>query len=150
MNERPPEVKPDLVSQMEFLSWSQVRISQGRPGDVLQGLETLRSAAEAAGWLKLRLDATALLALAWKSAGEVQKSLAALEEALSLAEPEGYVAVFTDLGPPMGWLFAEATRRTSTASLACRAMRLDFWPHSAFKLTRSSRLSISFRRRSAK
>ena len=79
----------------------------------------------------------------------MEESLAALEEALSLAEPEGYVAVFTDLGPPMGWLLAEARGQTFTASLAS-GYTVAFWPHLASKLTRSSRLSISFRRQKAR
>jgi LuxR family maltose regulon positive regulatory protein len=102
----------DIISQTEFLTWAQLRIIQGRPDETLAGLQRLHAAAESAGWLRLRIDSAALLALAWKAAGEVQKALTSLEEALSLAEPEGYVALFTDLGAPMGWLLAEATRRT--------------------------------------
>ena len=112
MDEHPRNIERDLISQIEFLTWAQLRIIQGRPDETFAGLQRLHAAAESAGWLRLRLDATALLALAWKAAGEVQKALASLEEALSLAEPEGYIAPFIDLGAPMGWLLAEATRRT--------------------------------------
>ena len=39
-------------------------------------------------------------------------ALAALEEALTLAEPEGYVRIFIDEGPPMASLLtAAATAR---------------------------------------
>ena len=113
MDERPRHVERDFVSQTEFLTWAQLRIVQGRPDETLAELEALRTAAEAAGSLRLRLEATALLALAWKATGEVQKALTALEEALTLAEPEGHIALFTDLGSPMGWLLADATRRTA-------------------------------------
>jgi LuxR family maltose regulon positive regulatory protein len=37
--------------------------------------------------------------------------MSSLEEALALGESEEYIALFTDLGSPMGWLLAEATRR---------------------------------------
>ena len=56
-------------------------------------------------------QSAALLALAWRATGEIQKALTSLEEALSLAESEGFIAPFTELGTPMGWLLAEATRR---------------------------------------
>jgi LuxR family maltose regulon positive regulatory protein len=113
MDARLGSVDPDLVSQAEFLAWAQVRITQGRPAEVLADLEALRVAAEAAGWLRLRLECTALLALAWQAQGDGQRGLACLEEALSLAEPEGYIALFIDLGAPMARLLAEAIRRAA-------------------------------------
>jgi LuxR family transcriptional regulator, maltose regulon positive regulatory protein len=47
-------------------------------------------------------------ALAFYAKGEVAKALAALEQALTLAEPEGYVRIFIDEGAPMAQLLSEA------------------------------------------
>lgn len=42
----------------------------------------------------------ALQALAQQAQGDVEQALAALGQALTLAEPEGYVRIFLDEGPP--------------------------------------------------
>ena len=47
------------------------------------------------------IEALALQALAHRSRGERAAALTALERALRLAEPEGYVRLFADLGLPM-------------------------------------------------
>jgi len=49
-------------------------------------------------------------------------ALAPLERALSLAEPEGYVRVFVDEGPPMARLLQEADSRTIAPDSARRLL----------------------------
>ena len=49
-----------------------------------------------------------LKALASQAQGNGAEALAALEQALSLAEPGGYVRIFVDEGPPMAQLLYEA------------------------------------------
>ena len=49
--------------------------------------------------------------LAHQSQGHLAPALAALERALRLAEPEGYVRIFADEGPPMAHLLSEAAAR---------------------------------------
>ena len=58
VDEHPRNVARDLISQTEFLTWAQLRITQRRPDEALAELEALHAAAEAAGSLKLRLDST--------------------------------------------------------------------------------------------
>jgi LuxR family maltose regulon positive regulatory protein len=48
------------------------------------------------------------LALAFQAQGDVDRALSALERALSLAEPEGYVRTFIDEGEPMARLLRRA------------------------------------------
>ena len=48
-----------------------------------------------------------LRALAFQTAGDAHDALAALEHALTLAEPEGYVRTFVDEGEPMRLLIAD-------------------------------------------
>ena len=50
-------------------------------------------------------------ALAHEVAGHLSQALLPLERALALAEPEGYVRIFADEGPPMARLLSEAAAR---------------------------------------
>jgi LuxR family maltose regulon positive regulatory protein len=77
-----------------------------------QGL--LRNAlqeAEREGRTGVRIEALALQALAWDRSRDRARALVSLESALRLAEPEGYVRLFADLGLPMADLLQEARKR---------------------------------------
>ena len=50
------------------------------------------------------IEILVLQALAHQMQGDVRAALAPLERALTLAEPEGYVRIFVDEGPPMAVL----------------------------------------------
>jgi LuxR family maltose regulon positive regulatory protein len=52
----------------------------------------------------LLIEALALRALAFEICGSVQQALDALRQALTLAEPEGYIRTFADKGEPMARL----------------------------------------------
>jgi LuxR family maltose regulon positive regulatory protein len=64
-------------------------------------LERLLHAAEAGGRMGSVIGILALLALAHAAQGAIPPALAALERALKLAEPEGYVRLFVDEGQSM-------------------------------------------------
>ncbi len=81
---------------------------------------TNRSIPEAVGLLKRLLQAAeegkrtgsiieilVLQALAYQMQGDIAAALVPLERALALAEPEGYVRIFVDEGPPMALLLAK-------------------------------------------
>ena len=53
------------------------------------------------------IEILVLRALALKKQGDTSEALAALQRALMLAEPEGYVRVFVDEGEPMVALLSE-------------------------------------------
>jgi LuxR family transcriptional regulator, maltose regulon positive regulatory protein len=75
-------------------------------------LARLLEAAEAAGRAGVTIEALALQALAHWGHGDRPGAMTALERALRLAEPEGYVRRFVDLGLPMARLLQEARSRT--------------------------------------
>ena len=52
-----------------------------------------------------------LQALTGQARGDVPGALAALERALTLAEPEGYVRVFAGEGPPMASLLRRVAKQ---------------------------------------
>jgi LuxR family maltose regulon positive regulatory protein len=57
------------------------------------------------------IEILVLQALAHQGRGETDEALIALQRALSIAEPEGYVRTFVDEGPPMASLLEAASER---------------------------------------
>ena len=55
-------------------------------------------------------------------AGTIPAALVALERALTLAEPEGYVRTFVDEGPPMAALLEAAAKRGVVPDYARRLL----------------------------
>jgi LuxR family maltose regulon positive regulatory protein len=74
-------------------------------------LGELVRAAEEEGRAGIQTEGLALRALAHFQAGDRAGAMVALEQALRLAEPEGYVRLFADLGVPMVRLLQEARSR---------------------------------------
>lgn len=83
----------------------------GAVDDAVRLLERLLHAAEEGGRIGSVIEILASQALAHQAQGETSSALAALERALCLAEPEGYVRVFVDEGLPMARLLQEAASR---------------------------------------
>jgi len=71
-------------------------------------LERLLNAAEAGGRVGRAIEILVLQALAHHAQGNIAAALMPLERALTLAEPEGYVRIFVDEGPPMAQLLRAA------------------------------------------
>jgi LuxR family maltose regulon positive regulatory protein len=69
--------------------------------DALALLDRLLHDAEAKARVGSRLEMLLLCSLAWRARSSDTKALAALEQALALAEPEGYMRLFLDEGPAM-------------------------------------------------
>ena len=74
-------------------------------------LERLLQAAEAGERTGSVIEILVLQALAHQTQGDIPAALLPLERALTLAEPEGYVRMFVDEGPPMAQLLREAAAR---------------------------------------
>jgi LuxR family maltose regulon positive regulatory protein len=73
-------------------------------------LERLLKAAEEGGRTGSVIEILVLQALAHHAQGDLPRALDPLERALTLAEPEGYVRIFVDEGPPMAALLREAAK----------------------------------------
>jgi LuxR family transcriptional regulator, maltose regulon positive regulatory protein len=74
-------------------------------------LARLLRAAEAEGRAGVQIEALALQAVAHWRSGDRARAMMVLESALRLAEPEGYVRLFADLGLPLVRLLQEARSR---------------------------------------
>jgi LuxR family maltose regulon positive regulatory protein len=72
--------------------------------EALRLLARLLEAAEQAGRMGSAIEILALQALAFQIKGDGYRALSALERALTLGEPEGYVRTFVDEGEPMARL----------------------------------------------
>ncbi len=92
----------------EYLALARVCIAQQRAPDALGLLDQLLAVAEAGEQMWSAIEILVLRALAYQSLGDEAQALAALERAFKLAEPEGYVRVFVDEGPPMARLLRSA------------------------------------------
>ncbi|MEJ2738195.1 MAG: LuxR C-terminal-related transcriptional regulator, partial [Anaerolineae bacterium] len=98
------------------ISQARVHLAQGDPGKALALLEPLRQQAEAKDWQDERLKVMVLQALALhagtqRSRGKEEPAVQLLGETLALAEPEGFVRIFVDEGPPMARLLYKALDR---------------------------------------
>ncbi len=97
-----------------FERWSasllkaRVDIAQGRLASALAQLGKVHRDAAAAGMTHHVVEARTLQAVAYHAQENLEPALGALEDALCLAELEGYVRVFLDEGPPMGELLRAA------------------------------------------
>lgn len=74
-------------------------------------LQSLLQSAGVEGRVGVQIEALALHALGHWRRGDVPGALTSFEHALRLAEPEGYIRLFVDLGLPMGRLLQEAHSR---------------------------------------
>jgi LuxR family maltose regulon positive regulatory protein len=85
-------------------------------------LERLRSAAEDGGRTGSLLDVLVVEALVSQARGDVPAALTSLRRALTLAEPEGYVRICVDEGPPMASLLRAAAKDGDAGSYARRLL----------------------------
>ena len=84
--------------------------------DAARLLQRLLQAADAGERTGTVIEILVLQALSDHARGDTAGALAALERALTLAEPEGYVRVFAGEGPPMASLLRAAAKQGITPS----------------------------------
>jgi len=98
--------EPGYPQEPEYLVLARVLLAQDHPGQALPLLERLHAAAAAQRRTGSVIEARALQALALAASGDQPGAVATLAGALTLACPQGYVAVFADEGAPMRALLA--------------------------------------------
>jgi LuxR family maltose regulon positive regulatory protein len=109
------EVSFDYCASYQVLA--RTLMAQGRLEEALGLLARLSEMVEAEGAMRPTIRLLVLRALALQALGEGDRALAALEQALVLAAPEGFVRTFVDEGAPMGELLRRA---------AARGIKLDY------------------------
>lgn len=99
------------MRKYEHLILARLLILQGRPSEALNLLEALLVLARQRGRVDLIIEIQILRALAWQVEGRDTQAVDALAEALSLAEPGGYLRIFLDKGEAMARLLRQAAER---------------------------------------
>jgi LuxR family maltose regulon positive regulatory protein len=95
----------------EYLALIRVCMAQGKLDDALQLLERLVLLAGAGEQMWVLIEMLVLQALALQMQDDLAGAMAAVERALAIAEPEGYIRTFVDEGKPMLVLLRQAAAR---------------------------------------
>ena len=98
------------VRRYEMLALAKLMIVQERAGDALMVLDPILLRAEHEGRIETVIQIQIYRSLALQAQGDATQALAALEQALALAEPSGYIRIFVDEGEPLRSLIADFTR----------------------------------------
>jgi LuxR family maltose regulon positive regulatory protein len=85
-------------------------------------LERLLRAAEEGERAGSVIEILVLRALAYQRHGDIPAALSCLQRAVTLAEPEGYVRVFADEGPPMASLLRAAAKLQTAGNYVRRLL----------------------------
>lgn len=111
------------ITMARVLIAGSLRDPAGRAMDEVVGLlERLQQAAEAGGRMGSVIEIGVLQAVAHQAQGKLVAALVALERALRLAEPEGYVRIFVDEGLPMARLLDKALSQEVEADYVLRLL----------------------------
>ena len=103
-----PRHKLTFFSLLEYIVLARIRIASGQPEEATALLHHLLKVAETGGRTSKVIEILSLLALAMQAQGKVDQAVSVLEQALTLAEPGGFIRIFVDEGPPMAQLLYEA------------------------------------------
>ena len=95
---------PSYEEEPGALTLARVLLALGEPEEALRLLDGFRAHARAQGRLGSELEILVLFALAQSTQGQTGQALHTLQQALVLAEPQGYVRLFVDEGVPMASL----------------------------------------------
>ena len=106
------------VGELEHITLARVLLAQHRADgsegslrDATGLLGRLLAAAEAGGRTGAVIEILALQALTFDARGDAAAALVSLRRAVMLAEPEGYVRVLADAGPPMAALLGALAKQ---------------------------------------
>jgi LuxR family maltose regulon positive regulatory protein len=99
------------LREFEHITFARLLLARHELPEVMAFLERLLQAAERGGRTGSVIEILVLQALAEQENGDMLRALESLLRAVSQAEPEGYVRLFIDEGPPMAQLLTEASVR---------------------------------------
>jgi LuxR family maltose regulon positive regulatory protein len=100
-----------FVREIEHLAFIRVLLAQGEHDAALTLSEHMLRTVETAGRKGRIVELLVLRSLALQGEGDIPQALIALERALTLAQPEGYMRLFLDEGEAMAELLRHAGSR---------------------------------------
>lgn len=101
---------PTYTREMEYCLLVRVLAAQGAASETLGLLERLHGAAEQGGRAGSLVQILLLQALVYETHGDSAEALVTLQQALTIAEAEGYIRTIIDAGGPIGALLAKLRR----------------------------------------
>jgi len=111
---RDASLEDPLGNELDQLALTRLLLAKGDREALISAQEILNDIlprAKDEGREGLHIETLALQALLYWERGDKPRAMTALEHALRLAKPEGYVRLFADLGIAMGRLLQEARSR---------------------------------------
>ncbi len=117
-----PYLPPEYERLPEHLTFVRLQILDGRPDLALLILNAILDSAESTGRFGEMVEMLVLRALAHKAAGDHPNALVALERALVLGAPAGYMRAFVDEGAAIEPLLRHAATRGSRRDYAQRLL----------------------------
>ncbi|MBN1313005.1 MAG: AAA family ATPase [Anaerolineae bacterium] len=99
------------MRKYEHLVLARLWIAKDRPGKALALMDAWLPEIERLQRVDLLLQIQIIRVLAWQRLDDMPQAIDALRQALSHAEPEGYVRTFIDEGPPMARLLSYMSSR---------------------------------------
>ncbi len=112
----------DRLQKYEQEVLARLFILQDRATEALDLLEPLLAQARQLDRIDLTIDIQILRALAFQAEGQEEQAMTALDEALNLAEPGGFVRIFLDEGPAMARLLRQAASRGIAPTYAVKLL----------------------------
>jgi LuxR family transcriptional regulator, maltose regulon positive regulatory protein len=122
--ERGLSVADDLgyLREFEHITLARVLLARRAIRDAMGLLERLLRAADDGGRIGSVIEILVLQAIGYQMQDNIGAAVVPLERALTLAEPEGYVRIFVDEGPPMADLLQAASKRKTAPEYARRLL----------------------------
>jgi LuxR family maltose regulon positive regulatory protein len=105
----------NYLGEYEYLTLARVRLAEGSFAGVHEMLERLLALAESQKRTGSMIEILLTQALVHQAQGDQPRALSALERALTLTAPEGYVRVFVDEGEAMRLLISDFRHLHRTA-----------------------------------
>jgi LuxR family maltose regulon positive regulatory protein len=97
-----------FVIAIEISTLARISIAEGDYRRALRRLTPMLQRLEAAGWMGIAIEFLILQALAFRGMGDLPAAMTALDRALTLGQPEGYLYAFVNPGRPMVNLLQDA------------------------------------------
>jgi LuxR family maltose regulon positive regulatory protein len=112
----------DRLRKYEQEVLTRLFILQDRATEALDLLESLLAQVRQLERMDLIIDVQILRALAFQAEGHDGQAMTALDEALTLAEPGGYIRIFLDEGPAMARLLRQAASQGMAPTYAVKLL----------------------------
>ena len=122
---KPPEIKTgDALDYIRTRMWKYeanalawLHIMDGHYLEALNLLELVQQQAEEADRMFLTIESAILKAIALQSIGEREQAISSMMDALNMAEPEGFMRTFVDLGDKVKDLLEMARNEAENAAM---------------------------------